>query len=218
MHMFTKYFQIPDHRQRTPGNRSESRRFRAFRPEFQRITRNSPTWPAIRKWIQRTSGNYSESREFRTIRTKSRQITRNSRYLHTYSKSYVHLYYIMHLVMAHNMNVRTCTLHKPRLVLHNYLLYQQLYFKLHFMYPMYCFTWMYMLSGPIVLTNPKCTKTKKLTKLKVHRHFSAHCQPLEPSSNVLILAKWPIRLGTLVDVNIFHFQHLRDHLLFWSSY
>ena len=47
MHIFTKYFQIPDHRQRTPGNWSESRRFRAFRPEFQRITRNSPTWPAI---------------------------------------------------------------------------------------------------------------------------------------------------------------------------
>ena len=35
---FTKYFQIPDHRQRTPGNWSESCRFRAFSPQFPRNT------------------------------------------------------------------------------------------------------------------------------------------------------------------------------------
>ena len=45
------YFQIFDHRQRTPGNWSESARFRAVRPQLPRITQNSlnpqPTVPAI---------------------------------------------------------------------------------------------------------------------------------------------------------------------------
>ena len=35
-----KYFQIPDHRQSTPGNYSELRRFRVFRPKFLRTTQN----------------------------------------------------------------------------------------------------------------------------------------------------------------------------------
>ena len=40
IYALNKYFQIPHHRQSTPGNYSELRRFCAFRPQFPRTTRN----------------------------------------------------------------------------------------------------------------------------------------------------------------------------------
>ena len=119
-----KYFQIPDHKQSTPGNYSKLRRFHTFRPQFCELreictictrygmTRNSRMNPV-------NPGNYSELRRFCTICPHSRQITQNSRYLYT-NVTY-HLITIMHLVIAPYPLMHTY-LHIPRLVSHYYVL------------------------------------------------------------------------------------------------
>ena len=57
IYALNKYFQIPDHKQSTPGNYSELRRFRALRPQFPWTMQNSHHSHQV--WYDQISKNES---------------------------------------------------------------------------------------------------------------------------------------------------------------
>ena len=83
------YFQISDHRQRTPGNWSESSRIHSIRPQTPRIMLNShhlfTHYILCFRYLpwQRTLRNSSELCKFHAVRPKHPRIMRNSHHLLT---------------------------------------------------------------------------------------------------------------------------------------
>ena len=119
---FTKYFQIPNHRQRTLGNWSKSPRFCAFLLKFLQIRKICPHGQQSRSESskpQENTANYVSSAPFAH---NSRQITQKLRYLHTHTgKLCTFLHIFMYIVIAHILDVCTYILHNPRVVLHHYI-------------------------------------------------------------------------------------------------